>query len=471
MTKVIPVILCGGSGTRLWPISRKNMPKQFAQLLGEESLFRAAITRASESWFHEPIIVTSDEQWIFVQQELSECGCTAEILVEPCGKNTAAAIFAAAYHAYKQHGDIQLLVLPSDHYIPDKNAFCKTIGMGIEAAEHGAVVTFGVTPSKPETGYGYIELADPSSKYAFNVKKFHEKPDLHTAQEMVYEGNYVWNAGIFLFKSSTILRLGEVHQADMLSAVKKAVDCAAQTEGIHFINDSFWRPIDSISVDYAILEKTDKIKCVKFPHIWSDLGDWNALVSIHDRDEVGNFVSEGVTQIDCKNSSLISSSNRMHLVAFGVNNILSVVTDDAVLIADASRTQEMRNVVNILEAKGVTQATQHARDHRPWGWFDVLLSMPGYQIKRLHVYPHSKLSLQSHRHRSEHWVVASGTATVILEDDTLELTSNQSIYINAGKKHRLANDSNVSLDVIEVQIGEYLGEGDILRYEDDYSRV
>ena len=471
MSEIVPVILCGGIGSRLWPMSRKSLPKQFAQLIGTQSLFESAVTRVDCDQFAEPLVVTSSDHRFLAEKQLRDCGCSGTILLEPVGKNTAPAIFAAAHHVMKHNDDALLLVMPSDHHIPDQGAFRKMVLAGRAAAEAGAIVTFGVAPHRPETGYGYVELGQPFAGGAFVVNKFHEKPDLVTAQTMLDAGHFVWNAGIFLFRASAMLAEAKNLAPDMLAAVEVAIDAAREDNNFWHIDDSAWAQINGQSVDYAILEKTEKIACVKFSGNWSDLGDWNAVAGQLSHDGEGNFITGTASQLDCQNTTLWSAANGTQLVGLGLKNIVTVVMDDAVLVADAGRMQHVRDVVDYLEQAGVSQAHQHAKDYRPWGWFDRLVTMPGYQVKRLHVYPGAALSLQSHQHRSEHWVVVSGTASVVRDSENLLIATNESVYIHAGQRHRLANRTTKPLVVIEVQTGEYLGEDDIKRYEDDFDRV
>ena len=470
MREIVPVILCGGVGSRLWPLSRKSMPKQFTPLIGSKSLFEAAVERTSGNSFAEPVIVTSSGYRFLAEKQLRDCGSKGTILLEPQGKNTAPAVFAAAHHVMKHVGDALLLVMPSDHHIPDHKAFTDMVQAGYAAAQGGAVVTFGVTPDRPETGYGYIELGNAESGAAYAVSKFHEKPDQATARQMLDAGHYVWNAGIFLFRASTMLALGLAFEAEMLSAVQAAVNAAQKDKDFWHIDKTAWGKIQGQSVDYAILEKTDRITCVRFSGAWSDLGDWNAVAGQLPLDGEGNFLTGTASQIDCQNTTLWSESDGTQLVGLGLENIVTVVMDDAVLVANSARMQDVRDVVKHLETSGISQANQHAKDYRPWGWFESLVNQPGYQVKRLHVYPGASLSLQSHLHRSEHWVVVSGTASVVREDEILTLATNESVYIQSGQKHRLTNKTKEPLTVIEVQTGDYLGEDDIVRYEDVYSR-
>ena len=471
MDEIVPVILCGGVGSRLWPLSRKSLPKQFAPLIGKQSLFEAAMTRIDRDEFADPIVVTSSDHRFLAEKQMRDCGCSGSILLEPAGKNTAPAVFAAAHHVMKHNGDALLLVMPSDHHIPDQDAFAKMVLAGRVTAEADAIVTFGVVPDRPETGYGYIELGQPSAGAAFSVKKFHEKPEIATAKKMLDVGHYFWNSGIFLFRASAMLAHAKDLAPDMLAAVQVAMDCAREDNNFWHIDGSAWAKIHGQSIDYAILEKTKKIACVKFSGGWSDLGDWNAVASQLPHDEEGNFIADTASQLDCQNTTLWSVASGTQLVGLGLKNIVTVVMDDAVLVADASRMQDVRDVVDHLEQTGASQANQHAKDYRPWGWFESLAIMPGYQVKRLHVYPGAALSLQSHQHRSEHWVVVSGTASVVLGDEVLTLATNESVYVHVGQKHRLANETCAPLIIIEVQTGDYLGEDDIMRFDDEYGRI
>ena len=468
--EIVPVILCGGVGSRLWPLSRKSLPKQFAPLIGDKSLFEAAVERASGNTFAEPVIVTSSEHRFLAEKQLRDCGCEGAILLEPERKNTAPAVFAATHHVIKHAGDALLLVMPSDHHIPDHKAFLDMVLAGEAAAQGGEVVTFGVTPDRAETGYGYIELGNWKSGTACAVKKFCEKPDQATAQKMLDAGHYVWNAGIFLFRASTMLGLGKAFEAEMLASVQVALDAAKEDRNFWHIDKAAWSKIQGQSVDYAILEKTDQIACVRFSGEWLDLGDWNAVAGQLSHDGESNFLTGSACQIDCLNTTLWSAPDGIQLVGLGLENIVTVVMDDAVLVADAARMQDVRDVVDHLEQAGISQANQHLRDYRPWGWFESLVNQPGYQVKRLHVYPGASLSLQSHQHRSEHWVVVSGTASVERGVEILTLATNESVYIHVGQKHRLANETEEPLTVIEVQTGDYLGEDDIVRYEDNFGR-
>ena len=471
MEKIIPVVLSGGVGSRLWPLSRKSYPKQFTNLIGEVSLFQAAAQRANCVSNIDPVVVTSTDHRFLAQNQLKDLGISAQFLLEPQGKDTAPAVFAAAHFINKIHGDALVLIMPSDHYIPDENAFAQMVHSGCSAAMDGVLVTFGIKPHKPETGYGYIELGDNTSGDCYAVNKFLEKPNLEVAEQIFASGNHVWNSGIFLFKSSTLLALAQSFEPKVYDSVKASVDSALQDKNFWHIDSSHWAQIERQSVDYAILEKCDNINCIKFTGCWSDLGDWNAIASQLPLDTSGNLISGDVTQIDCNDTTLWAASEGTHLVGLGLKNIVAVATNDAVLVADFNRVQDVKYAVSHLAEKKVFQASNHPKDYRPWGWFESLINKPGYQVKRLNVYPGAALSLQSHRHRSEHWVVVCGTATVTRDGVSMLIETNASVYIQAGQKHRLANGTSDPLVVIEVQTGGYLGEDDITRYEDVYKRA
>jgi len=470
LASIIPIILAGGSGSRLWPVSRQSFPKQFAPLTGTSSLFQQSVLRVSEYGFAKPLIVTSERYRFLVSGQLDTIGIGADIVIEPVGKNTAPAVLAAAIIAQKSDIDAMLLVMPSDHYIPDSEEFVETISAGITAANSSAVVTFGVKPSRAETGYGYIEVFPSKGEICRPVRGFHEKPDYLRAKEMFNSGSYLWNTGIFLFKAKTILDLAKRFQPQMLADVLKAVAGGDDDFGYFRISPADWALVEANSIDYAIMEKAKNIFCIDFKMNWSDLGDWLAMANLEGRDQNNNVIGQNSIGIECNNTMLWSTAERVRLAGLGLDNIVAVATDDAILVANGDRLQEVRKVVNALGLIGAPEATEHLKDYRPWGWFERLVSMPGYQVKRLYVYPGSKLSLQSHLYRSEHWVVVSGCATVCRGDDVFVLEANESIFIKAEQKHRLANETDDPLIVIEVQTGSYLGEDDIIRYEDVYQR-
>jgi len=470
MPNITPIILAGGVGSRLWPASRKSFPKQFVPFLKNESLFAEALKRSDQSEFLEPIVITANEYRFVVNQLLKKSGQSATVLLEPVGRNTAPAILGAVYYMLKQRGDALVLVMPSDHYIPNREAFRDMVLKGAQAADNGSIVTFGVNPTRPETGYGYLEVEKTEKAEEYRVLRFHEKPDVGRAIEMLSQESFLWNSGIFLFKASNVLALAKRLNPQLVASVESAIDNVDLDSFGFQINCNKWERIQNISFDYAIMEKAENIRCIGFDGVWSDLGDWSAIKSHLSNDQSSNATTENADQIDCTDSLLWSNSENIHLVGLGLKNIVSIVTDDAVLIADASRSQDVGSTLARLREKGVFQADKHRKDYRPWGWFESLVNKQSYQVKRLYIYSGAALSLQSHQHRSEHWVVVSGEATVVIEDEVMILQTNDSVFIKAGQKHRLSNNSNQTLVIIEVQTGSYLGEDDIVRFEDIYSR-
>lgn len=468
MTQIAPLLLCGGSGTRLWPLSRKSYPKQFAQFLGEESLFQASAKRLSGKDFAKPIVVSASDYRFIVTEQLMAMGIDpAKVLIEPEGRNTAPAILAATLAI--DNPDTLILAAPSDHVVPDTDAFQQTVLKGIKPATEGQIVTFGIVPDRPETGYGYLE-PEMQDDGPCPLLRFIEKPDLATAERMVSSGKFLWNSGIFLFSAKTLIKAFQEHAPDLLAAVQQAYDKAETDLGFLRLDPSAWAMAENVSIDYAIMEKSKNLTVVPFSGRWSDLGDWDAVLRESWQDATGVALSGSATAIECQNTLLRSENSDQHLVGLGLDGILAIAMPDAVLIADRNRAQDVKRAVEVLKAKDARQAETFPRDHRPWGWFETLALGGRFQVKRIMVHPGGKLSLQSHKHRSEHWIVVAGTATVTIGDDVSLVTENQSVYIPLGEKHRLENEGRVDLHIIEVQTGAYLGEDDITRYEDVYAR-
>ncbi|WP_170761174.1 mannose-1-phosphate guanylyltransferase/mannose-6-phosphate isomerase [Ruegeria lacuscaerulensis] len=474
---ITPVLLCGGSGTRLWPLSRKSYPKQFVPLVGEETLFQASARRLSGTAgaleFSAPLVLTNSDFRFIVAEQLQAIGLDpGTILIEPEGRNTAPAVLAAALHAHEQDKNAVLLVAPSDHVVPDAAAFHAAVARGLEAVARGQLVTFGITPTHAETAYGYLELASApnSDGAAVPLKQFVEKPDLARATEMLAAGNYKWNAGIFLFRASDIIAAFRVHAPTLMAPIEAAVATATPDLGFLRLNPDQWGEAEDISIDYAVMEKATNLSVVPFDAAWSDLGGWDAVWREGNPDDRGVVTSGGATAIDCQNTLLRSDSERMEVVGIGLENIIAVAMNDAVLIADSSSAQDVKKAVAELKKKGASQATTFPKDHRPWGWFESLVVGDRFQVKRIHVHPGASLSLQSHFHRSEHWIVVEGTARVTIDDHQQLVTENQSVYIPLGAVHRMENPGTVPMVLIEVQTGTYLGEDDIVRYEDIYAR-
>ncbi len=467
--RIHPVILCGGSGTRLWPSSRKAYPKQFAPLLGEDSLYQRTLKRFSRPGFAAPVIMTGEDFRFMAVEQAEAIGLAdARVVVEPVGRDTAPAILAAALMLEERPEDL-MLVAPSDHVMADVDAFHAAIRAGRTAAEDGALVTFGVTPDRPETGFGYLQLAGRPDG-ATTVTKFTEKPDLDSAKAMLEAGHYLWNAGLFMGRVRDFIAAFETHAPQMVAPVRAAVAGAKRDLSFSRLDEEAFATAPAISVDYAIMEKAEWVVAVPLDCGWSDLGSWSALWEAMGPDGHGNAVSGDVTLLDCENSFLRSEEPGMALVGLGLKDVVAVAMRDAVLVADKSRSQEIKGVVEALRGAGKAQADDYPRFHRPWGWYETLCIENRFQVKRIMVKPGGVLSLQSHRHRSEHWIVVAGTAEVTIGDEVKLVTENQGVYIPLGAKHRMANPGKVPMYLIEVQTGAYLGEDDIVRYEDIYDR-
>jgi mannose-1-phosphate guanylyltransferase/mannose-1-phosphate guanylyltransferase/mannose-6-phosphate isomerase len=471
---ITPVLLCGGSGTRLWPLSRKSYPKQFVPLVGENTLFQASALRLCENGFAPPLVLTNSDFRFIVAEQLTEVGIDpGAILIEPEGRNTAPAVLAAALWLSKTNPDGLMLVAPSDHVVPDGEAFRAATLAGAEAAQAGQLVTFGIKPTHPETGYGYLELAeDPQdcSARPMALRRFVEKPNAERAAEMVQAGNYLWNAGIFLFSVKAILAAFRAHAPELIAPVQAAVDQGKPDLGFLRLAPDPWAKASDISIDYAVMEKAENLSVVPFAAGWSDLGGWDAVWREGNPDTRGVLTSEHATALDCDNTLVRSEDSRVELVGIGLKNIMAIAMPDAVLVADMSRAQDVKLAVAALAKKQALQATHFPKDHRPWGWFESLVIGNRFQVKRIVVQPGGALSLQSHHHRSEHWIVVEGTASVTVDDDVTLVTENQSVYIPLGAVHRMENPGKVAMVLIEVQTGSYLGEDDIIRYEDVYAR-
>ncbi len=469
---IYPVLLCGGAGTRLWPLSRKSYPKQFSHLTGEESLFQASARRLAGEDFHPPVVVTGSDFRFIVTEQLMEVGIDpASILIEPEGRNTAPAILAAALHLHARDPGALMLVAPSDHVVSDAQAFRQAVQAGVPAAGDGDLVTFGITPDRPETGYGYLEIDGEMRNGPMKLRRFVEKPDLDTARKMLEQGNFLWNAGIFLFTAKAILAAYKTCLPEMVEQVSRAVEAAQPDLGFLRLDPEAWAGAEDVSIDYGVMEHADNISVIPYAHGWSDLGGWDAVWRELGRETGQDVVlSDRATAIDCTTSLLRSESEGLEIVGIGLKNIIAVAMPDAVLVADMSRAQDVKKAVAALKERQVPQATVFPRDHRPWGWFESIAMGGRFQVKRIVVHPGAALSLQSHFHRAEHWVVVEGTALVTIGDDRKLVTENQSVYIPVGTVHRLENPGKVPMVLIEVQTGSYLGEDDILRHEDVYSR-
>ncbi len=466
-----PVILSGGSGSRLWPLSRQNLPKQFLALVGERSLYQETVLRASRlPGAQAPVTVCSDDHRFMVGEQLQGVGvASGGILLEPVARNTAPAIALAALHLAAASPDATMLVLPADHLIEDEAAFRNAVGRAMALAEAGWLVTFGIQPDGPETGYGYIARGAALSDGGFEVARFVEKPDLATAQAYLADGGYAWNSGMFLFRAQRYLDELATHAPAMLAAVRKAH--AAARSDLDFIRvdaEAFAASPDD-SIDYAVMEKTSRAAVVPVSCGWSDIGSWSSLWSVAERDDDGNRTEGDVIAVDTR-GSLVRASERRLIATLGVEDLVVIDTPDATLVARKDRVQDVKAIVDKLKQAGRQEHLFHRKVYRPWGSYDSIDMGERFQVKRIVVKPGAALSLQKHHKRAEHWIVVSGTAEVTCDDRVFELHENQSTYIPLGSVHRLRNTGDRPVELIEVQSGGYLGEDDIVRLDDVYGR-
>ena len=466
---ITPVILSGGSGSRLWPLSRTMYPKQFLPLNSGQTMLQETVARLSELTTDAPMVICNEEHRFLAAEQLRTFGIDdASIVLEPVGRNTAPAIALAALSLEAAgKADTVMLVLAADHVIADVEAFTQAVVVAEAEAEKGKLVTFGIVPTEPATGYGYIKASAPGS--VSPVAQFVEKPDLATAQGYVESGQYYWNSGMFMFTAKTYLAELESHRPDMLEACKLAMaDTSLDLDFIRVNADAFAACPDD-SVDYAVMEKTDQAVVVPMDAGWSDVGSWSALWDVKDKDAQGNVV-QGDALLEATANTYVSSQNRL-VATVGVDDLIIVDTQDAVLVAHKDKVQDVKSIVNRIKADGRSEANQHREVYRPWGKYDSIDFGDRYQVKRITVKPGAQLSLQKHHHRAEHWIVVSGTAEVRCGEQTLLLSENQSTYIPLGEVHQLKNPGKLPLELIEVQSGSYLGEDDIVRFEDVYGRA
>jgi mannose-1-phosphate guanylyltransferase/mannose-6-phosphate isomerase len=471
MYNIIPVILSGGSGTRLWPLSRKQYPKQYLPLVGDNTMLQETILRLSGlDNLADPIIICNADHRFLVAEQCQQIDITnSTILLEPVGRNTAPAIAAAALQSINGLDDAVLLVLSADHVIQDIDAFHQAINIASQQAQEGKLATFGIVPTDANTGYGYIKASKDNTDGVYKVEEFVEKPDLETAQAYLEQGNYLWNSGMFMFKAATLIDELTAHSPEIVTSVNDAVNSAVQDLDFIRLDKQAFESSPSDSIDCALMEKSDNVVVVPLDAGWNDIGSWSALHDIGTKDSNGNVIQGDVFTEETTNTYIHANH---HMVAtIGVQDLVIVDTPNATLIATKDKAQEVKKIVERLQEQDREEQFYNRKVHRPWGWYDSIEAGFHFQVKRLHINPGAKLSLQMHHKRAEHWVVVSGTATAINGEDVLTLTEGASTYIPIGTTHSLENKTNEQLEIIEVQSGTYLGEDDIVRFEDIYGRV
>jgi len=468
--QIIPVILSGGSGTRLWPLSRKQYPKQYLPLTGDNTMLQETILRLNGlDNITDPIIICNADHRFIVAEQCQQIDIVnPTILLEPVGRNTAPAIAAAALQSIKDSNDAVLLVLSADHVIQDVDAFHQAINIASKQAQYGKLVTFGIVPTDANTGYGYIQKGK-SIEEVFEVKEFTEKPNQETAESYLEQGNYLWNSGMFMFQANTLIDELTNYSPDIVASVKNAVKNAAQDLDFIRLDKQEFESSPSNSIDYALMEKSNNVVVVPLDARWNDIGSWSALYDIGTKDDNGNVIQGDVFTEETTNTYI--NANHHMVATIGVQDLIIVDTPNATLISTKDKAQEVKKIVEQLQEQDREEQSCHRKVYRPWGWYDSIEMGVYFQVKRLHVNPGAKLSLQMHHKRAEHWIVVSGTATVINGEDILTLAEGESTYIPIGTTHSLENKTNKQLEIIEVQSGVYLGEDDIVRFEDIYGRI
>ena len=482
--KIYPVVLCGGSGTRLWPLSREEYPKQLLSLVDDNTLLQGTIKRLNVSGQTQedieiavPVIVTNESHRFLVAEQLREIGFeNAEIILEPEGKNTAPALCLAALHIQSLDPEGLMLVMPADHVIQNQKAFIDAIISGLAYSGDNSLVTFGIVPDHAETGYGYIKQGNELNKNIYTIQSFVEKPDSKTAETYVASGEYVWNSGLFLFSANTWLNAIKHFRNDIFEASQSAYQKKSSDFDFIRINEEIFHACPSESIDYAVMEHvTDSDNKSEFSGAvvaldagWSDVGSWDSLWNISDKDTNGNVLKGDVFLDETKNSMVIAEGRMVSVI--GLSNVVVVETADAIMVAEKSASQAVKRIVKQLADKDRQEIISHSKVYRPWGHYESIDNGSRFQVKRIVVNPNARLSLQKHHHRAEHWIVVTGTAKVSKGDETFLLSENQSTYIPLGVMHRLENPGSIPLEIIEVQSGSYLGEDDIVRFDDEYGR-
>lgn len=469
---IIPVILAGGSGSRLWPLSRQHYPKQLLKLFGDKTMLQQTILRLTGlPELGSPIVVCNVEHRFMVAEQLNEIGLSeSAIILEPLARNTAPALALAALHARELDSGSTLLVLSADHMISNVDEFQRVVKIAAEAAAQNHLVTFGVHPTHPETGYGYIKTNQVANDTAevFAVEQFVEKPDLKTAQNYLAAGCYYWNSGMFVFKTDVFLKELQVHSPEVIASADQSRTWAVRDLDFIRVDKESFAQAPNISIDYALMEKSDNVVCVPLNAGWSDVGDWKSFWEVSQKDAAGNsFIGDS---IDVGSTNTLVFSQDKLVATLGVNNLMIINTPDAVLVADKSKAQEVKAIISQIEKQSRKEHLQHREVYRPWGCYDAIDDGDRYQVNRIRVKPGASLSLQVHHHRAEHWIVVKGTALVQKNDEVMLLSENESTYIPVGTKHRLSNPGKIPLEIVEVQSGPYLEDDDVIRYEDSYGR-
>lgn len=464
-----PIIIAGGTGSRLWPLSRELFPKQFHKLYGDLTMFQATIKRLEKLECMPPIVICNENHRFIVAEQLRQIGhLNHNIILEPVGKNTAPAIALASFYATKNGDNPNLLVLPADHIILDKVAFQTAIINALSHLNNGKLLTFGIVPNTPETGYGYIQCGEKLGDNGFLVNQFVEKPDLQTAQNYLASGDYLWNSGMFAFQAQTYLIELQKHRPDIYEICEKSIQNTNDDLDFVRIDNQVFASCPEDSIDYAVMEKTDKAVVVPMNAGWNDVGAWSSLWEVSEKDEFGNAKVGDVLSVNSQNNYVFAENTLVATV--GIQDCIIVQTKDAVLVANKNNAQDVKTLVKNLQEQKRKEIELHREVYRPWGKYDSIDNGTRYQVKRITVKPNEKLSVQMHYHRAEHWIVVSGTAKVGIDDKEVLLTENQSVYLPLGAVHYLENPGKIPLELIEVQVGSYLGEDDIVRFEDRYGR-